>query len=169
MQQSANWLLQFRRMRKSIKKTKWLLKMVHLAQGVLINLFVITFPTRVRSKWVVILGSLLGGLFGMTRGWAFDFVTMIVVMALINAVTPFVLMNGYKVIGQWFPSKQLGLANGVIATDQVGAQFAGTATGFVMAPLWTGAPFEFWPALVALGAICIWIIKEGNRSRNHLA
>ncbi|RPI93741.1 MAG: MFS transporter [Chloroflexi bacterium] len=73
----------------------------------------------------------------------------------------------------------------VIETDHVGPVYAGTAIGFTMAisgisnaiappmgnslaVLWPGAPFAFWSALSIFGVVCLWMIKEVNRSRNNL-
>ncbi|TLN17426.1 MFS transporter [bacterium] len=70
-------------------------------------------------------------------------------MALFGAVTPVVLMNGYKVIGQWFPSHQLGLANGVIAM--------GMALGYLIGSFFSATTFSPWlggwrNVLIAYGA-----------------
>jgi MFS family permease len=88
----------------------------------------------VGPKRVLIVGSLLGGLLGMARGWAVDFVSMTILMILMGAIIPFVMMNGYKAIGQWFPSHQLGLANGVIAM--------GMALGFLIGSFFSATTFS---------------------------
>jgi MFS family permease len=69
----------------------------------------------------------------------------------------------------------------VIETDQVGFQYAGTATGFAMAfgnlsnfiapplgnslaSLSPGAPFAFWSGLCLLGIVCLSLVREGSRA-----
>lgn len=83
------------------------------------------------AKRVLVVSVLLAGLFGMLRGLAFDFISMTVVVILLGAVIPFVTTNGIKTAGNWFPSHQLGLANGLISMGMalgflVGAQFSAT-------------------------------------------
>lgn len=101
-------------------------------------------------KRVLIIGSFCGGALGMARGWAFDFVSMCILMLLLGAIMPVVVMNGYKSLGQWFPSHQLGLANGVIAM--------GMALGFLIGAFFSATTFSpllggWRNVLIAYGAI----------------
>lgn len=82
---------------------------------------------KVGPKRVLIVGSLLAGLLGAARGLAVDFQSMTVIVILQGALIPFVMMNGIKTAGQWFPTRQLGLANGVISM--------GMAFGFMLGAL----------------------------------
>ena len=79
---------------------------------------------KVGAKRVLIVSTLLAGLLGAARGLASDFTSMTVLVILFGSVTPFVSMNGIKTVGQWFPSRQLGLANGISA--------AGMGLGFLL-------------------------------------
>jgi MFS family permease len=78
-------------------------------------------------KRVLVMSSLLGGLLGASRGLAADFYALAVITILLGALIPFVTINNIKVIGQWFPAHQLGLANGLIAM--------GMALGFLLGSL----------------------------------
>lgn len=83
------------------------------------------------AKRVLVVSVLLAGLFGMLRGLAFDFISMTVIVILLGSVIPFVTTNGIKTAGIWFPSHQLGLANGLISMGMalgflIGAQFSAT-------------------------------------------
>lgn len=83
------------------------------------------------EKRVLVVSVLLAGLLGMLRGMAFDFISMTVVVILLGAIIPFVTTNGIKTAGIWFPSHQLGLANGLISMGMalgflIGAQFSAT-------------------------------------------
>ena len=89
---------------------------------------------KVGPKRVLIVTALLGGLLGMARGWANSFGSMTVIMILIGAIIPIVLINSIKVIGQWFPPRQLGLANGV--------QAMGMALGFMLGSLFSATTFS---------------------------
>ncbi len=83
------------------------------------------------AKRVLVVSVLLAGLFGMLRGLAFDFISMTAIVILLGAIIPFVTTNGIKTTGIWFPSHQLGLANGLISMGMafgflIGAQFSAT-------------------------------------------
>ena len=89
---------------------------------------------KVGSKQVLFVGTLLGGLLGILRGLADSFLSMAIIMLLLGAVIPFVLMSSLKALGQWFPSHQLGLANG--------AQAMGMALGFMLGSLLSATTFS---------------------------
>ncbi|HET9910490.1 MAG TPA: MFS transporter [Anaerolineales bacterium] len=89
---------------------------------------------KVGPKQVLIVSSLLAGLLGAARGLAVDFSSMIVIVILFGALLPFVTMNGFKIIGQWFPAQQLGLANGLISM--------GMALGFLLGSLLSATTFS---------------------------
>ena len=83
------------------------------------------------AKRVLVVSVLLAGLLGMLRGLAFDFISMTFIVILLGAVIPFITTNGFKAAGLWFPSRQLGLANGLISMGMalgflIGAQFSAT-------------------------------------------
>ena len=89
---------------------------------------------KVGAKRVLIVSTLLAGLLGAARGLASDFTSMTVLVILFGSVTPFVSMNGIKTVGQWFPSRQLGLANGIFA--------AGMGLGFLLGALLSATTFS---------------------------
>ncbi len=84
---------------------------------------------KIGPRRVLIAGTLLGGLLGMARGLAFNFVALAIVMFVLGAVAPVVLMNSIKAIGEWFPSHQLGVANGIMSM--------GMALGFLIGSLFS--------------------------------
>jgi len=84
---------------------------------------------KIGPKLVLTASALLGGLLGMARGMADSFLSMTILMILLGAVIPFVMMNSIKVLGQWFPPNQLGLANG--------AQAMSMALGFMLGSLFS--------------------------------
>lgn len=89
---------------------------------------------RLGPKRVLIFATLISGLLGAARGWAGDFNTMLVISLALGAVIPFNSMNGLKIIGQWFPARQLGLANGLLSMGMalgflLGAMFSATWLG----------------------------------------
>lgn len=89
---------------------------------------------KVGPKRVLIVSSLLAGLLSALRGLSVDFVSMIVIVILLGALIPFVPMNGIKIVGQWFPGQQLGMANGLISM--------GMALGFLLGSLLSATTFS---------------------------
>ncbi|HET8706141.1 MAG TPA: MFS transporter, partial [Pseudomonadales bacterium] len=83
---------------------------------------------------VLVAGLLIAGLLGMARGFAVDFASMTILLVLLGAVTPVVMTNGFKAVGQWIPSRQLGLANGVISMSM--------ALGFLLGSLLSASIFS---------------------------
>lgn len=90
-------------------------------------------------KRVLVAGVLLGGLLGAVRGLADSFAVMTVLMLLLGAATPIVLINSFKVLGQWFPQQQLGLANGVNSMSMaLGFMIGSLVSATVFSPLLGG-------------------------------
>ncbi len=102
--------------------------------GILTSLLGGVVGDKLGPKQILIVGTLLTGLLGATRGLTVDFLSMSLVVILLGALTPFVTMNGIKTAGQWFPSHQLGLANGLIAM--------GMALGFLLGSLLSATTFS---------------------------
>lgn len=104
--------------------------------GIVASLFGGAIGDRIGPKRVLVTGVLLGGLLGASRGLANSFLSMTIITLLMGTVLPLVLMNGIKVLGQWFPAHQLGLANG--------AQAMSMALGFMLGSLFSATTFSPW-------------------------
>mgnify|MGYP001028559523 CR=1 FL=1 len=78
--------------------------------------------------------TLLAGLLGAARGLAGDFISLVCVVILLGAIIPFIITNGIKATGQWFPAHQLGLANGLTSM--------GMALGFLLGSLLSATTFS---------------------------
>lgn len=91
---------------------------------------------KLGPKRILIVASLLAGLIGAARGQAPDFISLTVIVVILGALIPFVTMNGFKTCGLWFPSQQLGLANGLISM--------GMAFGFLLGSLLSASVFSPW-------------------------
>lgn len=85
-------------------------------------------------KRILLASTLLAGMLGAARGLATDFIWMIIIVIFLGALIPFVAMNGIKIVGQWFPAYQLGLANGLISM--------GMALGFLLGALLSATTFS---------------------------
>ncbi|MBK9208293.1 MAG: MFS transporter [Anaerolineales bacterium] len=126
---------------------------------------------KVGPKRVLIVSSLLGGLLGATRGLTDNFFSLSVVVILLGALIPFVSINTIKIVGQWFPPHQLGLANGLISM--------GMALGFLLGSLLSATTFSpllggWRNVMIAYGVIgalfsAPWFFVRTLPSHHHAA
>lgn len=91
---------------------------------------------RFGSRYVLALSALCAGLLGAARGLAGGFIPLLILTLLGGSLSPFITMNAVKVAGQWFPRKQLGLANGALG--------GGMAFGFLLGTLLSDAVLSPW-------------------------
>ena len=89
---------------------------------------------KLGPKHVLVAGSLIAGLLGAARGFASSYHALLVVVIILGGLIPFVSMNGIKIVGQCFPSSQLGLANGLISM--------GMALGFLLGSMLSATVFS---------------------------
>jgi predicted MFS family arabinose efflux permease len=95
--------------------------------GILFSLIGGTLGDRFGTRVTLFAACLLTGIFGITRSFAADFMTLLLAalcFGVFQAIIPVLL---FKVARQWFPPHQLGTASGVIS--------AGFAAGLVLGPL----------------------------------
>jgi MFS family permease len=119
---------------------------------------------RYGPRRIILLGSIIIGLAGACRGLANSFFTLTLSAISVGLFTPMVIMNTVKTCGIWFPSQQLGLANGVLSMGMasgflVGSFFSAT----YLSPLLGGwrNVFYFYGALAALISIP-WIFTPNS-------
>lgn len=102
--------------------------------GIVTSLLGGALGDKLGPKRVLVASTLLGGLLGAARGLAGGFAVMTILMLLMGGFTSIVLINTIKVLGQWFPPRQLGLANGV--------QSMSMALGFMIGSLLSATVFS---------------------------
>jgi cyanate permease len=71
-------------------------------------------------------GAILGGVFGALRGISDSFISLIVMVSLASIIIPAIPVNVHKACGQWFPSRQLGLANGIASMGMASGAIVGS-------------------------------------------
>jgi cyanate permease len=124
---------------------------------------------RVGIRRVAGTGAALMGLGGLLRGLANDFVTFLLVSALLGAGMGLTLPNLPKAIRGWFPRSLLGVASGIYVVGfPIGAMTAAGATGFVANAFgaWRAA-FILWGGLVLAFAGIWWLVVREPRVRQH--
>jgi predicted MFS family arabinose efflux permease len=131
-----------------------------------------TLGDRFGSRSTLFATCLLTGVFGLARSFAIDFNTLLLASLLFGIAQAIIPVMLFKVIRQWFPAEQLGMASGVIS--------AGFATGLMLGPLISTSvilpALGGWrPVLVFYGGIAVlvsilWLIvhpaeQEAEASR----
>ena len=111
---------------------------------------------RVGAKKVLIISCGLVALTGALRGAATNFYTLILAVLLFGSVYPFLAMSVFKMLSQWFPAKQMGMANGVFSMGMAAGFMLGSAiSASILSPAlggWRNALifYAIFPALLAL-------------------
>ena len=91
---------------------------------------------RFGPKRVILAGTFLVALAAGLRGVATSFLSMLMIIILIGILLPLVTISSYKICGLWFPSRQLGLANGILSM--------GLALGFLFGSLLSSTVLSPW-------------------------
>jgi hypothetical protein len=109
---------------------------------------------RFGPKYMLVAACLLVGVMGALRGFASGFGTLAAGSLLFGTVTPLVMTSLFKICGQWFSRRQLGLANGVLSMGMaLGYMLGSEISATYLSPLLGG-----WRNVLFLyGAIAIAI------------
>ena len=102
---------------------------------------------RFGIRFIVALAAFLAGIFGIARVWVPNFAGMFTLMCLYGIPYGVVMPNLPKLVGIWFPPRQIGLASGIYMTGlNIGA-----ALGLLTGPLFGG-----WkPAFTTMGIVML--------------
>ena len=118
------------------------------AMGIFTALVGGAFIDAFGTRRTLVLLCLLTGVFGALRGVAFDFWSLFATSFLFGMVQPILPMNFVKLNREWFASRQLGFASGVMSAGfATGLMLGSRLSATVLSPLLGG-----WRAvLIALG------------------
>jgi cyanate permease len=108
---------------------------------------------------------------GAARGLAVSFISMTAIVFLVGALSPFTSTNAIKTCLIWFPSRQLGLASGLISMGMAAGFLIGSlASATLLSPLLGGWQYVFL-LYGALGALmCIpWFFTRTHPSEGAAA
>ncbi len=117
---------------------------------------------RLGPKRILTLGCVLIGALGALRGLAYDFTSLMIAVLLLGLVTPLITMNSIKACGIWFPTRQLGLANGVLSMGMaLGFMLASMLSATFLSP-WLGGwrNVMFFYGALALALSCPWFLTR---------
>ncbi len=135
--------------------------------GIFLALIGGTLGDRFGTRTTLFVSCLLTGLCGLLRSFALDFNSLLITSLLFGMVQATISVMLFKVIRQWFPPEQLGMASGVIS--------AGFAGGLMLGPLvstgWLLPALGGWrQVLLVYGGIAIavsmaWLIVHPPRPK----
>jgi len=128
---------------------------------------------RIGVRWTGFWGLLLMSLSGTMRGFARNHATFILAMFFFGAGVGMTRLNFPRALSQWFPSKRLGMVNGI---SGAGAAF-GAATSMGMSAGILGPALGGWRNIVFLLGGCtfllavVWVllIRERVSGRHAVA
>ncbi len=94
--------------------------------GIFLSLIGGALGDRFGAKRMYLVIAVLAGSLGIARGLAQDFTQLIVLSSLIGGVAMLGAITSYKACGTWFPRRQLGLANSLLAMGMAGGFLIGS-------------------------------------------
>lgn len=128
---------------------------------------------RIGVRWTGFWGLLLMSLAGAMRGFARDYLTFIVAMFLFGAAVGLTRLNFPRVLSQWFPSKRLGMVNGISgAGGAFGAAVSMGVSAAIVAPLvggWRNIVFLLGGLTFLLATLWVLLIRERISDRHSVA
>ena len=124
------------------------------AMGIFTALIGGAFIDAFGTRRTLVLLCLATGVFGAMRGFAFDFWSLFVTSFLFGMVQPILPMNFVKLNREWFASRQLGFASGVMSGGfATGLMLGSRLSATVLSPLLGG-----WRAVLIFLGVCAIIL-----------
>jgi MFS family permease len=124
---------------------------------------------RLGIKRVVIFSCCVGGIIIALIGVSTNFITLMVTAFLAGLMVAAVPVHMHKITGFWFKGKQLGMANGVIATGMgIGFTLGAILSGTVLVPLlhgWRNVFFLYGSICVVIGILWAFIAQGDGITR----
>jgi MFS family permease len=119
---------------------------------------------RFGPKRVIFIGTILVGITAGLRGLATGFTSLVLIILLVGSLVPLVTTSTYKICGIWFPHRQLGMANGILAMGMaLGALLGSLLSATVLSP-WLGGwrhVMFFYSMLAVLFCIPWYFTRPG--------
>lgn len=137
--------------------------------GIFFSLIGGTLGDRFGTRRTLVTVCLLTGFFGMLRGLAVNFATLMAATTFMSAFQMIIPVVVFKVIRQWMPPEQLGMASGITS--------AGFATGLMLGPListsilmpalggWRQVLFFY--GVIAIAFSIIWLFATSREGRHQ--
>jgi len=143
------------------------LHITHLEAGAAFSAMVVSLLTvrvlwgflvdMIGLVWIMKASTLLIGLSGILRGFAFDYVTFMMFQLLIGVGLGAILPCLTKIVSSWFPSGSRGLPTGIyVAGFPVGGMIALTVTPLLLNNSWEWRGILQLYGIWCLILMCLW-------------
>ncbi len=128
---------------------------------------------RIGLRWAGFWGLLFMSLSGAMRGFARDYLSFIVAMFLFGAAVGLTRLNFPRALSQWFPSKRLGMVNGISGSGAAfGAAVSMGVSASILGPLvggWRNIVILLGGFTFLLAVLWILLIREKIADRHSVA
>ena len=116
---------------------------------------------RLGAKRTFIIGCMLAGLFGASRGLANSFPTLMVTIFAFGLSYPLMTISNVKNTKIWFDEKELGFANGIVSLGMALGFFVGSNVSAAIISPWLGGwrNVFFLYGLISFLMIIPWMIS----------
>jgi MFS family permease len=127
------------------------------------------YADRLGTKWIVGLATIAMGICGIGRAYAQEFNHLLFLMLFLGIGSSFLMPNLPKSLAHWFPSNELGLANGLLTVGIcVGSGSALLISGVYLAPLmggWRNVMWVYGVICIVLGTLWLLVYREHHSSQ----
>lgn len=142
---------------------------VGMVMGIFTSLLGGTFTDYFGTRRMLVALCLAIGVCGALRGLAVDFWSLFLFSFLLGMVQPILPMNFMKLNREWFSSRQLGLAAGVMSMGfATGAMLGSRYSATLLSPLlggWRAVLVAF--GLCSIGLALLWAVVHPPVERRH--
>jgi MFS family permease len=114
-----------------------------------------------KTRWVIGLACMAGGVIGAGRGLSNGYAALAVTTLLMGVVGSGIPMNIHKAVGQWFSAESFGKANSVLSLGMgIGATLGSLISASLLSPLlggWREVTFFYGAVSFLIGAL--WLVS----------
>ncbi len=132
--------------------------------GIVMGLMGGIIGDTIGAKRTLVIACAFIGVTGALRGFANGYALLMITTFLYGLATPVIATIIHKVCGIWFPGRQLGMANGIVATGMALGFMLGSLLGATVLSPWLGGwrnvMFAF--GIVAILFSAIWSMTRAT-------
>lgn len=129
------------------------------------------YADRLGTRWLVGLATIAMGICGIGRAYAQEFNHLLFLMFLLGIGSSLLMPTLPKSLAHWFPSNELGLANGLLIVGIcIGSGSALLTSGSYLSPLmggWRNVMWLYGIICIALGTLWLLVFREHQRFQHE--
>lgn len=135
--------------------------------GVFFSLIGGTLGDRFGTRATLFVSCLFTGIFGIARSFAVDFTTLLIASLLLGIFQMTIPVILFKLIRQWFPPQQLGMASGVVSAGFAGGLMLGPllSTSLILPALGGWRQVLVFYGIIAIGISLLWLVVHPTEDK----